>query len=433
MNRSLFRFWLIFVPYVALLYGSLWLAIALRYQNQSVNTAGHYAAFTWIFAMWLVVFFIFGLFEILALRRYIALIFNMATAMAVNFLVAVIYFYFQPNLILTPRRFLLIEVGLAFVFLLVWHLLVKYFIGSKITEGVYLFAFGNELNDLEAAIRDHSYLGYRVLGNLSEESLLQANISKNASVVLPDDLNARPAVAERLYQLRTLGVRFYNHRDFYEQLLRKVYLSDINEMWFLENIDYQEKRFYGLVKRLMDIVLGVVGLIFFVFSLPFCALLIKLTSQGPIFFVQERVGKKGEKFKVYKYRTMDGFGPGNTWTSVNDPRITKAGKFLRKSRIDEWPQFFNLLLGHMSLVGPRPEQPHIVEELKAQIPFYDERHLVKPGLTGWAQINNVYAASTEETKLKLQYDLYYIKHRSFLFDLEIILKTIYYIFTWRGR
>ena len=106
---------------------------------------------------------------------------------------------------------------------------------------------------------------------------------------------------------------------------------------------------------------------------------------------------------------------------------------LRKSRIDEWPQFTNLLLGHMSLVGLCPEQPHIVEELKKQIPFYDERHLVKPGLTGWAQINNVYAASLEETKLKLQYDLYYIKHRGFLFDLEIILKTIYYIFTWQGR
>ncbi len=124
--------------------------------------------------------------------------------------------------------------------------------------------------------------------------------------------------------------------------------------------------------------------------------------------------------------------PQNTWTSVNDPRITKFDKFLRMSRIDEWPQFINLLLGHMSLVGPRPEQPHIVEELKKQIPFYDERHFVKPGLTGWAQLN-IYAGNLEESKLKLQYDLYYIKRRGFLFDLEIILKTIYYIFTWQGR
>jgi lipopolysaccharide/colanic/teichoic acid biosynthesis glycosyltransferase len=125
-------------------------------------------------------------------------------------------------------------------------------------------------------------------------------------------------------------------------------------------------------------------------------------------------------------------GATNTWTKVNDPRITKVGKILRKTRIDEWPQFINLILGTMSLVGPRPEQPHIVEDLKKQVPFYDERHLVKPGITGWAQLN-IYAGSLEETKLKLQYDLYYIKHRSFLFDLEIILKTVYYIFTWKGR
>jgi lipopolysaccharide/colanic/teichoic acid biosynthesis glycosyltransferase len=158
-----------------------------------------------------------------------------------------------------------------------------------------------------------------------------------------------------------------------------------------------------------------------------------LSSKGPILFIQQRVGKNGKIFKVYKYRTMKTDTAANTWTSVNDPRVTFVGKFLRKSRIDEWPQFVNLLIGNMSLVGPRPEQPNIVEDLRKIIPFYDERHLVKPGITGWAQINNIYAGSEEETKLKLQFDLYYVKHKSVFFDLEIILKTIYYIFTWQGR
>jgi len=274
-------------------------------------------------------------------------------------------------------------------------------------------------------------LGFRVLGHLNEQSLAAVDLQKDTSIILPENFHTKPEALQRLYELRKTGVAFYNHKDFYEQLLRRVYLSQINELWFLENIDYQEKRFYNLIKRVVDILFGIIGFIAFLISFPFCALLIKLTSPGPVLFIQERVGKKGELFKVYKYRSMSG-GAVNTWTSVNDPRITKVGKFLRKSRIDEWPQFINLVLGHISLVGPRPEQPHIVEDLKKQIPFYDERHLVKPGITGWAQLN-IYAGSVEETKLKLQYDLYYIKNRSFLFDLEIILKTIYYIFTWQGR
>jgi exopolysaccharide biosynthesis polyprenyl glycosylphosphotransferase len=377
------------------------------------------------------VFYIHGLFEIKALRRHAGLFFNLISAMAVNLLIAVIYFYFQPNFILTPRRTLLILAAVVFVLMLLWNLLVKYFIKNRLVEGVYLFSFNNELADLEQAITAHNYLGYKVLGHLNQQSLAQASLDKNSSVILPDNLQANPQIAEQLYQLRTAGVRFYNHKTFYEQLLRRVYLSQINELWFLENINYQEKRFYNLIKMIVDILLGLIGFTVFLISYPFCALAIKLNSPGPVLFSQERTGKNGKVFKVYKYRTMDR-ADYKTWTSQNDSRITKVGNFLRKSRIDEWPQFINLLFGHISLVGPRPEQPHIVEDLKKQIPFYDERHLVKPGITGWAQLN-IYAGSLEESKLKLQYDLYYIKHRSFLFDLEIILKTIYYIFTWQGR
>ena len=426
-------FWAIILPDALLLYLSLYLAIAIRYHSQlpQDQSYAHYSAFSVIFLFWLLVFFIHGLFEASSFRRYTSLVFNLVSAMSVNFLIAIIYFYFQPNLILTPRRFLIIQIIVAFILLLLWRLLVKYFLKTRLIEGIYLFSFNNELKELEDVIHDHSYLGFKVFGHLNEQSLSDAQFSKNAGIVLPDNLYANPQIAEKLYQLRTLGVRFYNHKDFYEQLLRRVYLSQINEIWFLENVDYQEKRFYNLIKRVIDIIISIIGFISFLVSFPVCALLIKLNSSGPVFFVQERVGKKGKLFKVYKYRSMSG-GPTNTWTSVNDPRITKVGKFLRKSRIDEWPQFINLLLGHISLVGPRPEQPHIVEELKSKIPFYDERHLVKPGLTGWAQLN-IYAGSFEESQTKLQYDLYYIKNRGFLFDLEIILKTIYYIFTWQGR
>jgi exopolysaccharide biosynthesis polyprenyl glycosylphosphotransferase len=429
-------FFIILFPDIVLLYLSLWLSVQIRFGGElgMGDWTSYLRAFSIIYAVWLVVFFIHGLFELASFRRYTFLIVNLASAMAINVLAAVLYFYLQPSLILTPRRFLAIDAAVAFGLILLWHLLIKYLIKNRIFEGVYLFSFNNELSGLERDIQKHNYLGFRVLGHLNEQSLMAGqNFSKNVGIVLPDNLNAKPEVLKKFYELRTSGVNFYNYKDFYENLLRRIYLSELNEMWFLENINYREKRFYNLVKRVVDLIVGLLSAVVFAVTFPICALLIYFSSSGAIFFVQERVGKNDKLFKVYKYRTMTSFGPTNTWTSVNDPRITGVGKFLRKSRIDELPQFINLLLGNMSLVGPRPEQPRIVEELKTQIPFYDERHLVKPGLTGWAQINNVYAASLEETRLKLQYDLYYIKHRSFLFDSEIILKTLYYIFTWQGR
>lgn len=433
-KRKLFSFWLMFLPDLALLYAGLLLTLRVRY-GANVNseiTSAHLTAFSMVFVFWLIGFFSHGLFEISALRRYASLFFNLLSVMVVNLLIAITFFYLQPNLILTPRRFLIIDLAITFVLLLLWHLLIKYFLKNKLVEGLYLFSFNNELAELEREISSHSYLGFKVLGHLNSETLSQVKFGPSDGIVLPENLQGSPDTLARFYQLRTLGVSFYNHKDFYEELLRRVYLSQINEIWFLENIDYREKRIYNLIKRLIDLVLGVFGFLVFVATLPILALLIKLTSQGPIFFVQERVGRHGKVFKVYKYRSMSYGTATNTWTSVNDPRITQFGKFLRVTRLDELPQFINLILSNMSLVGPRPEQPHLVLELKRTVPFYDERHLVKPGLTGWAQLN-IYAGNLEESKLKLQYDLYYIKNRSLLFDLEIIIKTVYYIFTWKGR
>lgn len=427
--------WLLIIPDVILFYASLYLAILIRYPDSynNINWQAHFTPFSFLFAVWILVFFIYGLFDISSLRRYSGLVIKLTGATLINLLAAIIYFYFQPNLILTPRRFLLIDIAVSFLLISAWHLLAKYFLKNRFYENLYLFSFDTELNDLEREIKHHSYLGYKVLGHLNPGQLSLQSIHNNASIVLPDNLHSRPEVLQQFYTLRKNGVAFYNYRSFYENLLRRVYLAEINELWFLENINYKEKRFYNFVKRFLDIIFGFLGTLIFLITLPLIALFIKLSSKGPILFIQQRVGKNGKIFKVYKYRTMKTDTAANTWTSINDPRVTFVGKFLRKSRIDEWPQFVNLLIGNMSLVGPRPEQPNIVEDLRKIIPFYDERHLVKPGITGWAQINNIYAGSEEETKLKLQFDLYYVKHKSVFFDLEIILKTIYYIFTWQGR
>jgi exopolysaccharide biosynthesis polyprenyl glycosylphosphotransferase len=198
---------------------------------------------------------------------------------------------------------------------------------------------------------------------------------------------------------------------------------------------FAKSRLTTVSKRALDVAAAVSGL---VLSLPLsllAALLIKLTSRGPVFFCQERTGEDGAPFKLIKFRTMRVDAEkesGPVWAQKNDVRVTPIGRFLRLSRIDEIPQFLNILAGQMSFVGPRPERPHFVEQLKQSVPFYPLRHTVKPGLTGWAQVRHPYGASIEDAQEKLRYDLYYIKNMSLLFDVSIMLRTISVILRGSG-
>ncbi|HLE91341.1 MAG TPA: sugar transferase, partial [Anaerolineales bacterium] len=194
--------------------------------------------------------------------------------------------------------------------------------------------------------------------------------------------------------------------------------------------------FYLLTKRLLDILGGITGLLILVLAFPFLALAVLIDSGFPIFYSQNRLGRGGLIFGIHKFRTMyenEDLDFESHTTVENDPRITRVGKFLRRTRLDELPQFWNVLRGEMSLVGPRAEQPELVAEYQKQIPFYRARLLVKPGLTGWAQINYGYVASVTETAVKLEYDLYYIKHRTLPMDFQIILRTIGTVFRRTGR
>ncbi len=192
---------------------------------------------------------------------------------------------------------------------------------------------------------------------------------------------------------------------------------------------------YELSKRLMDILGGVLGTIIFVIVFPFISLAIVLETGFPIFYSQPRLGKGAILFNIYKFRTMkqNAEEDGIKNAQENDPRVTRVGSFLRKTRLDEMPQFWNVLRGEMSLVGPRAERPELVAEYQKQIPFYRARLLVKPGLTGWAQINYGYVATIKETVVKLEYDLYYIKHRTLGMDFSIVLRTIGTVIRRTGR
>lgn len=231
------------------------------------------------------------------------------------------------------------------------------------------------------------------------------------------------------------GVEVVDAPSFYEELTGKLLIEDINPSWFVLSDGFRKTGFRSISKRIFDILFAVTCLIITIPYLPIIALLIKLNSRGPVFFKQKRTGEGGKEFLVYKFRTMRQDAESKTgavWAQKKDPRITGVGKLLRKMRLDEFPQFYNVLKGDMSIVGPRPERPEFIEKLNELIPYYSERHSIKPGITGWAQIRYPYGSSVSDALEKLRYDLYYIKNMSLFLDIMILLETVKVVLFGRG-
>jgi lipopolysaccharide/colanic/teichoic acid biosynthesis glycosyltransferase len=247
-------------------------------------------------------------------------------------------------------------------------------------------------------------------------------------------------IVQELYQSLFQQISIISLSDFYESIMHRIPPFTFSEGWFVAHLQEQQKRIYDRLRILSDYLLALFVGIFCFITFPVIAIAIKLNSKGQIFFTQNRVGKGGLIFKVYKYRTMkslsaDGSAETNgpQFAASQDARITTVGKFLRLTRLDEIPQFINILKGEMSFIGPRPERPEFVAQLTEKMPFYSLRHLIKPGLTGWAQINKSYYGTIEENLQKLEYDLYYIKNRNFTLDISILLRTINTILRMSGR
>ncbi len=237
-----------------------------------------------------------------------------------------------------------------------------------------------------------------------------------------------------LLQCKLEGIEIDEGITFYEAITGKILVEKVNPAWLIFSEGFKTGRIRYIVKRSMDIAFSVFGLIF---SLPVTlptALLIKLESPGPVFYSQEHVGEKGQSFNVLKFRSMrqDAEKNGAVWAQKNDPRVTRVGAIIRKTRIDEIPQMWNVLKGEMSFVGPRPERPVFVDQLTKVIPYYSLRHSVKPGLTGWAQVCYPYGASEEDALRKLEYDLYYIKNSSVFIDILIVFRTVKIILFQKG-
>ena len=346
-------------------------------------------------------------------------------------------------------------------------ILLLFVFGGRILSGVLLrhpsfsrrllvLGTGKKAEALSRVLKGPSNSSYQLIGYLSEtevpkpqegglspvvgsfkelkEIALKESID---TIVLAPERRVESEIIQDLQDLLELGVRIVPMSLLFEEITGRIPVELIGETWLMSlPLDHPLNRpLNRAIKRCFDLIFASIGLALFLPLLPFLALLIYLDHPGPIFYTQLRIGKNGKVFKLYKLRSMipEAEKEGPKWAQKSDPRITRIGRFLRKTHLDEFPQLFNIIKGDMSVVGPRPERPEFVEELSKEIPFFRLRHMVKPGMAGWALVKYGYAASKEDTLFKLQYDLYYIKNWSLWLDILILLKTVLDAVSFRGR
>lgn len=416
---------------IIFLYFSLVFALFLRHKFsfQIATFLKNFFFFSLVYFIWIVTFYVFNLYELEFFKRKIAL--KIILAMLFNFVVAVILFYFLPFLKITPKTILLLNVILFGILAFFWRQVYFSIFLGHFKKRVLLLGENKEILELKKKISENPYLGYELVEINSQDNLWEKiQKEKVQKIVFSREFKQKEKFEELFLRALSLNILVEDFVDFFEEVLEKIPLSQISYFEFLRFEKEEGKIIYDKTKRLLDIFLASFILIL---SLPLwliIAILIKMEDGGPIFYKQKRVGKLGKVFEIIKFRSMSKEAEKDEprWAEKNDKRATKVGRVLRKFHLDELPQMINVLKGEISLVGPRPERPEFVEKLAKEIPYFNLRHIIKPGFTGWAQIKFRYARSVMDSFEKFQYDLYYIKNRSPLLDLKILLKTFQLFF-----
>jgi len=417
-------------------YAALAIALFLRYQQLAYYEliTAHLVPFSLAALIWLLVFYIAGLYDLPRLRNNLEFLKTLAVVLAINTGLTITLFYLLPWLGIAPRRNLFIFI-LVFACLEAWWR-TRFNIRASFREGlnrVLLIGENARIKEMAEALTKNPQMGYEITVWL-KRGLADPNVRELPNLirrhhiniaVIPNETTENEALTKIFYDLLTSGISVFNVPVFYESVFRKVALSELDKSWFLEN-HLGERKFYDELKRGLEFASALILSLIISPLVLLLALLIRSTSRGPIIYKQTRVGAHGKEFILYKFRSMkkDAEKNGPQWSTAQDNRTTLLGKILRYTHLDELPQIWNILRGELSFVGPRPERPEFVTELEAKIPHYKIRLLVKPGITGWAQINYRYGASVEDAYEKMQYDIYYIKHRALVLDLAIIIKTI---------
>lgn len=380
---------------------------------------------------------------------------RLCQALIIATVVLWIIYFIAPNL-MVGRGVFVISIIVNSIVLVLWHTLVRIYLGNRLPHtNLLVLGTGNLAREAVKEILRHPELGIKVLGFVDDNPQLVGVSIVNPKVIgLYEDLPQLVAEhkidrivvglqdrrgklpIKELLGFKTHGVAVEEATTFYERVAGKIPIENLKPSWMVFNSGFTVSKRLLLFKRILSVIVSSLLLLIFSPIFLILALLIKMDSKGPVFYKQERVGQNGKLFKLIKFRSMRQDAEshsGPVWASAQtDDRVTRMGKILRRTRLDEMPQFYNVMRGDMDLVGPRPERPHFVDQLEKEIPYYPLRHTVRPGVTGWAQINYGYANSVEHTIEKLQYDLFYIKNISWILDALIILETAKTVLVRKG-
>ncbi len=451
-------FWLILAD-AAILYGGVILAMYFRLGTS--GTAHELAVKNgWIkiafaSAVCLLILYFYDLYDYIVMTNRRELLLRLVQALGIAWIVLSLVFYFYPPLLL-GRGVSVISVPLVLGLLLAWRISIHALTGHPdIGEKILVVGTGQTALDTAEAVWERRDAGYRIVGFVSEngakprEKLGRSEILGKAvdlEEVIKNEKIDRVVIAvrerrgafpaEALLKMSLAGdVTIEECTSFFERITGKVHVDMLRPSWLIFAGRRRDSPVKMALRESIHRLLALIGL---VLSLPIAiltAILIKLDSRGPVFYRQERVGMNGHVFNVIKFRSMktDAEEDGKPlWAATNDERTTRIGNIIRKLRIDEIPQFWNIIRGDMNFVGPRPERPHFVKQLATEIPYFEHRHLVAPGLTGWAQIKYPYGASVSDAIQKLQYDLYYIKNQSLTLDMVIVFETVKTVLFGKG-
>jgi exopolysaccharide biosynthesis polyprenyl glycosylphosphotransferase len=429
---------------------SLILSLAIRYGEIPTRDLliRHALAFSVLFVVFILVSFSAGLYDkqLAQVRGRIQGL--LIKVQIVNAVIGVLFFYFAPVAI-APKANLFIFFVVSTILLFVWRMVIFPVLSVAKRQAAIIVGVGDDIQDLYDEVNSNARYGLSLKRKIEPLESVEKTVSiiaeaveeTGASVIVADlHNNVIESAMPSLYSMIFSGIQIIDASKLYEAIFDRIPIGIVGERWLVENSSTAlgNRRVYDSLKRAIDVIVSFVGGVISLFFYPFVYLAIKIEDKGPIFITQDRIGRNGKSFRIIKFRSMSDNDNGRYDVSgKNKNKVTQVGSFLRRSRIDELPQFWNVLRGDLSMVGPRPELPHLASIYEKEISYYNVRHLVKPGLFGWAQIYHKnhphHAVDIEEARNKLYYDLYYIRNRSVMLDFRIILRTLHILIRREGR